>query len=92
MIAGGKCTTYRVMAKYAVDAAPHCLGSAAPSSVTDRIPVVGVEGAFQPPATRAIVFRNTPVINGFGSRVLPRRKLLPPSGTRCPPPAGARGP
>lgn len=44
MIAGGKYTTYRVMAKDAVDAALHSLGAAAPSSVTDRIPVVGAEG------------------------------------------------
>ena len=44
MIGGGKYTTYRVMAKDAVDAALHSLGAAAPSSVTDRIPVVGAEG------------------------------------------------
>jgi glycerol-3-phosphate dehydrogenase len=44
MIAGGKYTTYRVMAKDAVDAALHSLGAAAPKSVTDRIPVVGAEG------------------------------------------------
>jgi glycerol-3-phosphate dehydrogenase len=43
-VAGGKYTTYRVMAKDAVDAALHSLGVAAPSSVTDRIPVVGAEG------------------------------------------------
>ena len=44
MIAGGKYTTYRVMAKDAVDAALHSLGSAAPSCVTDRVPVIGAEG------------------------------------------------
>ena len=44
MIGGGKYTTYRVMAKDAVDAALHSLGPAAPSSVTDRIPLVGAEG------------------------------------------------
>jgi glycerol-3-phosphate dehydrogenase len=44
MIAGGKYTTYRVMAKDAVDGALHSLGPAAPRCVTDRIPVIGAEG------------------------------------------------
>ncbi|NYG08646.1 glycerol-3-phosphate dehydrogenase [Phycicoccus badiiscoriae] len=44
MIAGGKYTTYRVMAKDAVDAALHSVGPAAPSSVSHRIPLVGAEG------------------------------------------------
>ena len=44
MIGGGKYTTYRVMAKDAVDAALHSLGTTAPSSVTERIPLVGAEG------------------------------------------------
>ncbi len=44
MIGGGKYTTYRVMAKDAVDAALHSFGTAAPSSVTERIPLVGAEG------------------------------------------------
>lgn len=44
MIGGGKYTTYRVMAKDAVDAALHSLGAAAPSCVTERIPIVGAEG------------------------------------------------
>jgi glycerol-3-phosphate dehydrogenase len=44
MIAGGKYTTYRVMAKDAVDAALHSRGAAAPACVTDRIPVIGADG------------------------------------------------
>ena len=36
VIAGGKYTTYRVMAKDAVDAALHSLGPRRPASVTDR--------------------------------------------------------
>jgi glycerol-3-phosphate dehydrogenase len=44
MIAGGKYTTYRVMAKDAVDAALHSLGAAAPTCVTDRVPVIGADG------------------------------------------------
>ena len=39
-IAGGKYTTYRVMARDAVDLASRDLGSAAPST-TDRLPLVG---------------------------------------------------
>ncbi len=41
LIAGGKYTTYRVMAKDAVDAA---LGPAGPKCVTDQVPLVGAEG------------------------------------------------
>ncbi|MEV7430512.1 glycerol-3-phosphate dehydrogenase/oxidase [Nocardioides sp. NPDC092400] len=48
MIAGGKLTTYRVMARDAVDAAAHSLrttaGLAVRDSITDRVPLVGAEG------------------------------------------------
>ena len=48
MIAGGKLTTYRVMARDAVDAAAHLLGSdtltTVPASVTDQVPLLGAEG------------------------------------------------
>jgi glycerol-3-phosphate dehydrogenase len=44
MIAGGKYTTYRVMAKDAVDAALNALGPGAPACVTDRVPLVGADG------------------------------------------------
>ena len=44
MIAGGKYTTYRVMAKDAVDAALFSQGAAAPRCVTEQIPIVGAEG------------------------------------------------
>ena len=44
VIAGGKYTTYRVMAKDAVDAAVHGLNTRVPDSVTDRIPLLGAEG------------------------------------------------
>ncbi|GAA2614876.1 glycerol-3-phosphate dehydrogenase/oxidase [Dactylosporangium fulvum] len=43
-VAGGKYTTYRVMAADAVDAAVHGLGGAVPPSCTDRVPLVGAEG------------------------------------------------
>ncbi|MUL43931.1 glycerol-3-phosphate dehydrogenase/oxidase [Streptomonospora sp. PA3] len=44
LIAGGKYTTYRVMAKDAVDAVAHGLDGRIPPSVTDRLPLVGAEG------------------------------------------------
>ncbi|MBJ7359575.1 glycerol-3-phosphate dehydrogenase/oxidase [Nocardioides sp.] len=47
MIAGGKLTTYRVMARDAVDAAGHSLrttGVTVRESITDRVPLVGADG------------------------------------------------
>src|SRR5207342_2573048 len=41
VVAGGKYTTYRVMAKDAVDAISHGLDDKVPDCVTDRIPLVG---------------------------------------------------
>jgi len=43
-IAGGKYTTYRVMAKDAVDAAREDLPAGVPDSVTARVPLVGADG------------------------------------------------
>jgi glycerol-3-phosphate dehydrogenase len=48
-IAGGKYTTYRVMARDAVDAALHELGGGYPASPTARLPLVGAEDAFAAP-------------------------------------------
>jgi glycerol-3-phosphate dehydrogenase len=44
VIAGGKYTTYRVMAKDAVDSAVHGLERSVPASITERVPLVGAEG------------------------------------------------
>jgi glycerol-3-phosphate dehydrogenase len=44
VVAGGKYTTYRVMAKDAVDAVSHGLDDKVPDCVTDRVPLVGAEG------------------------------------------------
>jgi glycerol-3-phosphate dehydrogenase len=44
MIAGGKYTTYRVMAMHAVDAAARALGGRIPQSCTHEVPLVGAEG------------------------------------------------
>jgi len=44
VVAGGKYTTYRVMAKDAVDAAVHGMDARVPESVTKEIPLLGAEG------------------------------------------------
>jgi glycerol-3-phosphate dehydrogenase len=44
LVAGGKYTTYRVMARDAIDAAAHSLGDRVAPSITDRVPLVGAEG------------------------------------------------
>jgi glycerol-3-phosphate dehydrogenase len=44
VVAGGKYTTYRVMAKDAVDAAVHGLDRRVADCVTERIPLAGAEG------------------------------------------------
>jgi glycerol-3-phosphate dehydrogenase len=46
VIAGGKYTTYRVMAKDAVDSAVHGLERTVPKSCTERVPLVGADGYF----------------------------------------------
>jgi glycerol-3-phosphate dehydrogenase len=43
-VAGGKYTTYRVMAKDAIDAVSHGLDEKVPPCCTDRVPLVGAEG------------------------------------------------
>lgn len=44
VVAGGKYTTYRVMAKDAVDVAARGLGREVPASCTEHIPLLGAEG------------------------------------------------
>ena len=44
LVAGGKYTTYRVMARDAVDAAAHSIGGRIPPSITERVPLLGAEG------------------------------------------------
>ena len=43
-IAGGKFTTYRVMARDVIDAAVADFGRSVPASVTDRLPLLGADG------------------------------------------------
>ncbi|GAA4969745.1 glycerol-3-phosphate dehydrogenase/oxidase [Actinoplanes utahensis] len=44
VVAGGKYTTYRVMAKDAVDAAVRELAARVPQSCTDQVPLLGADG------------------------------------------------
>jgi glycerol-3-phosphate dehydrogenase len=44
VVAGGKYTTYRVMAKDAVDAVSHGLDGKVPECCTDQVPLVGADG------------------------------------------------
>ncbi len=44
MVAGGKYTTYRVMARDAVDSAVHGMNRYVPASCTERIPLLGADG------------------------------------------------
>ena len=44
VVAGGKYTTYRVMAKDAIDAAANALDERVPKSITKNVPLVGAEG------------------------------------------------
>ncbi|MFG2002647.1 glycerol-3-phosphate dehydrogenase [Spirillospora sp. NPDC048911] len=44
LVAGGKFTTYRVMAKDAIDAVAHGLDGKVAESCTDRVPLVGGDG------------------------------------------------
>ncbi len=44
VVAGGKYTTYRVMARAAVDEAVRALDEKVPPSVTENVPLVGAEG------------------------------------------------
>jgi glycerol-3-phosphate dehydrogenase len=44
VVAGGKYTTYRVMAKDAVDAAVHALDQRVAECVTEDVPLIGAEG------------------------------------------------
>ena len=44
VVAGGKYTTYRVMAKDAVDEAVRSLDAKVPESCTDQVPLVGADG------------------------------------------------
>ncbi|WP_206491122.1 glycerol-3-phosphate dehydrogenase/oxidase [Rhodococcus sp. KRD162] len=75
VIAGGKYTTYRVMAKDAVDSAVHGLERTVPKCVTEEIPLVGADGYLGAFNSRALTAERT------GMRVSRVEHLLGRYGT-----------
>ena len=75
VIAGGKYTTYRVMAKDAVDSAVHGLERTVPKCVTEDIPLVGADGYLGAFNSRALTAERT------GMRVSRVEHLLGRYGT-----------
>ncbi len=59
LIAGGKLTTYRVMARDAVDVAAESLPSGARPSITDRVPLLGAHGFETRTNQRSTLARST---------------------------------
>ena len=76
MIAGGKLTTYRVMAKDAIDAAvptlEHLTGSSVRQSITDRVPLVGSQGFEARTNQRVMLSRRAGVPVGLIDHLLGR--------------------
>lgn len=76
-VAGGKYTTYRVMAKDTIDAAAEDLDQTPPPSTTDQVPLVGADGYFammnQVPALARRYdlepWRITHLLNRYGSLI-----------------------
>ncbi len=75
VIAGGKYTTYRVMAKDAVDSAVHGMERAVPKSITESTPLTGADGYFVAKNSRALTAERT------GLRVATIEHLLGRYGT-----------
>ncbi|GAC1328732.1 MAG: glycerol-3-phosphate dehydrogenase/oxidase [Mycobacteriales bacterium] len=77
VVAGGKYTTYRVMARDAVDAAARGIDRAVPASCTDVTPLVGAEGfqarlnakATLSASSGVHVARIEHLLNRFGSKI-----------------------
>jgi glycerol-3-phosphate dehydrogenase len=69
-VAGGKYTTYRVMARDAVDAAADDLGRPAPPSVTENVPLLGADGYL------AMINRLEPLAEELGVAAWRLRRLL----------------
>ena len=83
-VAGGKYTTYRVMAKDAVDAVVADLGQKVPESCTEEVPLLGAEGYRALWNTRALIAEETGLspaqvehlLNRYGSLLPELRALL----------------
>jgi glycerol-3-phosphate dehydrogenase len=78
VIAGGKYTTYRVMAEDAVNAAVHGLERSVPASVTEETPLLGADGYFAAHNNRARIVEQT------GLRMAQVEHLLGRYGTLYP--------
>jgi glycerol-3-phosphate dehydrogenase len=75
VIAGGKWTTYRVMAKDAIDAAVDALDGLVPPSTTKEIPLLGAEGY------RAAWNKRTKIAHAFNLHTVRMEHLLNRYGT-----------
>ncbi|MEV0899679.1 glycerol-3-phosphate dehydrogenase/oxidase [Actinoplanes sp. NPDC049802] len=75
VVAGGKYTTYRVMARDAVDAAVRELAARVPPSCTDQVPLLGAEGY------RAAWNRRAALARAHGLHVTRVEELLRRYGT-----------
>ncbi|MDN5764356.1 MAG: glycerol-3-phosphate dehydrogenase/oxidase [Humibacillus sp.] len=76
VIAGGKYTTYRVMAEDAVDAAVHGLERSVPRSITEHTPLVGADGYFAARNSRALTAERTGLRVGVVEHLLGRYGTL----------------
>ena len=99
VVAGGKYTTYRVMARDAVDAAVHGARRKVPPSFTERIPLLGAEGyaargtraTCSPPRTGLHVARIEHLLGRYGSLIDELLDLVAADPTLGEPLAGAAG-
>ncbi len=81
MIAGGKYTTYRVMAKDAVDAVVHNLNRVVPESITDNVPLLGADGYAAAWNSRELIAQRTGLPLGRVEHLLGRYGTLWPELT-----------
>ena len=72
IVAGGKYTTYRIMAADAVDAAVHGLNKTVPPSCTEDVPLLGAEGYHGLWNTRRLLAESVGVGVGHTERLLGR--------------------
>jgi len=72
LVAGGKYTTYRVMAADVIDRAARRLGPDVPSSHTDQLPLLGADGYYPLWSMRADVARRHGLATGVFEHLLER--------------------
>jgi glycerol-3-phosphate dehydrogenase len=97
VVAGGKYTTYRVMARDAVDEAVHGLDQRVPPSCTEKVPLAGAEGYQALWNGRAELARSSGLhiarvehlLNRYGSLVNELLQLIAEEPTLAEPLAGA---